>query len=249
MRDDIAKKLTERARFAGYSSTDKGRRTTKGDDYENMPKQESMRIHHIKNFEGKELNEYFPPLLGFLKSKVGHGWDNVYSEIAALLNPSSTIHKHVLDHLFNDFVELHPVFHNGLPYHHRGFGYGQVRNYYVDNQGILRDAESPKLNKLRKRLKRQAIVDNQQVHLTPRTAYYKIDKVWYFVRFEKAKPGKTVYDVVLKRKIQVSKDSLWKPWELIRAHGPMKLDGVEYPRYATERRQISKKEIRREGLK
>ena len=85
MRDDIAKKLCERPRFGGGGKTQfiKHERRAGKDPrkWDTLPKKESMKRPNITGWNGKYLNEFFPPLLGFLKKNVNRPWDKVFSEV------------------------------------------------------------------------------------------------------------------------------------------------------------------------
>lgn len=57
----------------------------------------------------KSFGEHLGPLRRFLMSRVGRPWDEVYSEIRRTISAASTVHMHILQHLFhyvNTRVEL-----------------------------------------------------------------------------------------------------------------------------------------------
>lgn len=102
MRADMAKVIVERPRrYAGYCR--KGRRV----ELEDLPTHISMRRDRLLHGSPKELNENLAPLRRYLHKQVGRLWSEVYSEICANLRVDSTVQQHVRDHV-SDFVELHP---------------------------------------------------------------------------------------------------------------------------------------------
>lgn len=95
----------------------------------------------------KWLSENLAPLRRFLRSHVGQPWDTVHAEICARIRPTSTVQKHVLDHL-EGYVELHPVMIDGWPHHPIAYsdrGYRPLADwrdsfYVCPETGILRVA-------------------------------------------------------------------------------------------------------------
>ena len=94
MRQDIAKVLCTRPRIHGDEGR-KGRKLA----YEDMPYKESMREKHVRNYNGKQLNEYLSPLRRFINGTVGRNWDSVYSEIREMIKPGNTVMEHILEHV------------------------------------------------------------------------------------------------------------------------------------------------------
>lgn len=94
MRQDIAKVLCTRPRIHGDAPR-KGRAVA----YEDMPYKESMREKHVRNWGGKQLNEYLSPLRRFINGTVGRNWNDVYSEIRELVKPGNTVMEHILEHV------------------------------------------------------------------------------------------------------------------------------------------------------
>lgn len=102
MRKDMAKVLVERPRLID-SIEHRGRRLPD----ELLPKAVGMRrgVQEAGGF--KQLNENLTPLRRYLERQVGRPWNKVFSEIAANLKSSNTVQQHVRDHI-KDFVQLHP---------------------------------------------------------------------------------------------------------------------------------------------
>jgi len=113
MRPDLYKVLLERPRLGAYSNSAtvlKGMRNAyrqakhfkldaSGDvcdmySCKKMPMRCRSLGHQIKCF-----NENLNPLERYLRSQVGRLWDDVYSEIARGLRPTSTIQQHLRMHV------------------------------------------------------------------------------------------------------------------------------------------------------
>lgn len=96
----------------------------------------------------KVLNENLAPLRRFLRSRLGRRWDDVRSEICALLSVRSAVQKHVLDHV-KQMVEENAILVDGRPCHPAGhlpwggpITVGRWRGFYVcPRTGALRIAE------------------------------------------------------------------------------------------------------------
>ncbi len=90
----------------------------------------------------KFLNENLAPLRRYLLSQAGRPWDDVYSEIAAQVDASNAVKRHILEHLW-DMVDRSPLLINGRPHAYRGASAAPIyrsrwRVTYVDSRGILR---------------------------------------------------------------------------------------------------------------
>src|SRR5881397_250517 len=101
MRDDMAKVITECYRVGNRIPYRPFRKGAKKVDPESLPRREGM-TRWLKG-DGKAFGEHLAPLRRFLEKSVGRRWDKVYSEICSHLRPTSTIQKHVRDHLW-DYV-------------------------------------------------------------------------------------------------------------------------------------------------
>lgn len=93
MRRDMAKVIVERPRIL-EGSPRKGR----GLD-EDLPAKIGMRRHQRLRGGFKMLNENLSPLRRFLHKQVGRRWDDVYSEISKHLRADNTVQQHVRDHV------------------------------------------------------------------------------------------------------------------------------------------------------
>jgi hypothetical protein len=115
MRSDMSKLIVERPRvYRGHRSRKspgfpRGRKCDS--PFEALPRIEALG----RGYRKKSFNENLRPLFRFLRSNVGRPWTAVYSELRKHLKLSSTIQKHVMDHVA-DYV---------------------LRNVTRDAQGIL----------------------------------------------------------------------------------------------------------------
>jgi len=144
VRRDMFEVIIERPRYDGGRVTRKrqGERTERA--WGRAPSKLGMR----RISRSKELNENLAPLRRFLRGSVGKPWDKVRSEICAVISPSSTVQKHVLDHV-RQFVEENPVMIDGRPHGPAAMG-GQYhplrwherwpRFYVCPRTGLLREA-------------------------------------------------------------------------------------------------------------
>lgn len=245
MRDDIAKKLVERPRYGGggkYKLRSNRRKGKNPELWDSLPQKESCKKPNIVNYNGKYLSEFFPPLEGFLRKNVGRPWNKVNSELRAHLSVNSTTHKHVLDHLYRDFVELNPQWVDGVPCHSSPGYKGKFTpiakgRWYVDAHGLLKEAKYKARYTKPKKPARVAINTYEE--------YRQIDGVWFWVKYRNLHPGDSGYDVILRREFKMS---LYGCFELEMAHqpAPNALPGTR--RLAIEKRQLSKRTIRDEGL-
>jgi hypothetical protein len=70
------------------------------------PKREST-SRHRRNSQ-KQLNEHLKPLFRFLEGKVGKFWDKVYAEIRENINTNNAVQGHILQHL-EHYVEKNVI--------------------------------------------------------------------------------------------------------------------------------------------
>jgi hypothetical protein len=190
----------------------------------------------------KALNETLNPLKRYLASNVGRPWNKVYSEISEHLKPTSTVQQHVRDHL-DDFVATKTRMKGGAVVVTPRFGGERALEddwslYYVHPRtGLLRKNEKYKRWNARQRearkkaevelAKRMRIVDEKtQLHL--------LNEIWWEVKLAKIPPAQRYEDVVHAAKLS-------------------RMGGAAlYGRggvYARDKRQLSKAEIKRLGLR
>ena len=242
MRSDIAKKLVERPRFGGSAKKARSLRNQNNDpkNWESSPMKESCKKPNIIGYSGKYLSEYFAPLKRFLAKNVGRPWNSVNSEIREHISPNSTVQKHVLDHLYNGFVVLSPMWIGSIPCGNRGFPL-HAGSFYVDPKGFLRRVKADK--------PRQPPTKPKCVYINDFEEYREVFGSWFWVRYIHLRAGQEGFDVLLKRKFT---QGMWAVRELLEAHGyalhagqPMWSDTS---RLCVEKRQLGKREIARLGL-
>ena len=104
MRDDMNKVVIERTRYGGKggsrktydkASLPREKRSFKGVDVDLRPKRESMRKKHRVNGDAKEFSDLLGPLEGYLFSKVGEPWNDVWSDICSVLKGNSLQADHI----------------------------------------------------------------------------------------------------------------------------------------------------------
>jgi hypothetical protein len=111
MRGDMSKVIVERPRWGGSRERRRGRvKMRERGNPEDAPVRESIG----KGRRTKGFNENLAPLKRYLLSQVGRPWDRVYAEICANLRLSSTVQRHVLQHL-RDMVVLGVVMDGRTP--------------------------------------------------------------------------------------------------------------------------------------
>lgn len=104
MRKDMSKVIVERPRRGSRMNSDdpkgwKRKAFGKNPDLEDLPQKESMARGRKYGWKCKELNEHLSPLYRFLDKAVGRPWDKVYSEICENIKLSSTVQRHILEHV------------------------------------------------------------------------------------------------------------------------------------------------------
>ena len=110
MRNDMKRKLIESPRWGSWMPNhsvlrDRAqlRHARADDSFDRFARRGAMRPHHGVR---KDLTDKLNPLIRFLRKSRGRLWDEVYSELRALLSPRSVIDMHILQHL-DQFVLLH----------------------------------------------------------------------------------------------------------------------------------------------
>ena len=137
MRKDMAKVIVARSRII-----DSVRRRGRARSDDLLPKAVGLRRDAMEHRGFKALNENLAPLRRYLERQVGRSWNQVFSEIASILRPTSTVQQHVRDHL-KDFVALkpRPVMRRMWCAQRKRWIDGQgpwPQLLYVDEQGVLR---------------------------------------------------------------------------------------------------------------
>lgn len=250
----MARVIVERPRRKPWGST-KG--WMKGVPLEDMPGHESMTKKY--GWNSKDLNENLAPLYRYLRTNVGRPWDDVNSEICQNIRLTSTVQRHVLQHLWDAVETTTFLGADGKVYYMDRFGehpaddcyYSTMGRFYVHPiTGILYEAKSRKKNYRNKEdatiAWRKVISDTHQLH--------KISGVWYgldMARIERPNdPYHSVrdmaYGTILRGQIYAN-------------HAGHKMVFVAMARekygdqaqamYCTRKRQLNKKDLKRFGLR
>lgn len=154
MKDDLAKLLCERPRKGAGTSSYRSIRKRAKRDFDMNPPSGMRKVHTAYRVGGerKELNEFLNPLYRYLNKQAGRKWNDVYSEIRAVINTNSAVQMHIMQHLWW-VVHKDVVMINGVP-HHPTYGWalertrGSYREMYIDpRNGILKMCPMPKPSK------------------------------------------------------------------------------------------------------
>jgi hypothetical protein len=139
MRKDFAKILCEEPR-GGWRIKPKRREDSIADD--EMP----VRVKHAPLWKTKWFGEHLGPLKRFLRSRCGHRWDDVYSEISQACPKTSATMIHIYQHLWGYVARNCFTGNDGKIYTRREHTQAVVEvtslTYlvYVDEDGYLRPA-------------------------------------------------------------------------------------------------------------
>lgn len=184
MRKDMKKVITEAPRRHDWGNA-KGRHKDKFQMDElpmTVPMSKDGFGFHKKT---KEFSDHLGPLHRFIHSRVGKPWNKVYSEICENIKPTTTVQKHVLDHVkwmvetktfIGEDGEIYSKSYNGQIW---SIGTYSGREFYVHpTTGILCVAETRSHKYKRKEPDwRKVISDELQLH--------RIDGIWYEVWLRK----------------------------------------------------------------
>lgn len=258
MRKDMSKVIVERPRL-GRSAAGKrpGRtRAVTDDDGEPLRAARGGRApNREKPHKTKNLNENLNPLKRYLASQVGRPWRKVYSEISEHLKPSSTVQQHVRDHL-DDFVATKTRSEKGVIWAETRWGrplpLAQTNHlYYVhprtglllknDNRVPWKQAERNAKEAIEaERAQRMRVIDAKtQLHL--------FGGAWWEVKLAKIKQTERRDE---QGRIYIAR-GLYK--DVVHRAKLSKLGALElygwHDLYATEKRQLSKAEMKRLKLR
>lgn len=128
----MAKVVTERPRSGPRFKQPKGYKKSSVID-ENSPKTEKIRLKWKAHYSNtKCFTDVLGPIFGYLNSKVGQPWDEIYSEICKSMPNNSTNTSHVREHI-TSVVETNVQIINGFVYDSAGLGIftGWRSQYYV----------------------------------------------------------------------------------------------------------------------
>ena len=233
MRSDMSKVIVERPRVRGGWGPQGGRdRMRVRGAPEDAPVRAGMRPRGTGR---KRLNENLAPLRRYLRSQVGRPWAAVYAEICAQIKLSSTVQRHVLQHLAEMVEEAivmdgkRPLSRtNGLPVYDRGW-----------RACVFVDPVTGLLRRTPERPRAVPVPVKDRLALRDGTQLQRIRGVWYHVIL---RPVPTTYDERLAARdvvLGVNMLNYWQERARLRAqHGQSDV-------YAASKRQLGKRALAR----
>lgn len=245
MRKDMSKVIVERPRLGRSRAGLKPGRTRVVADDDGEPLRTSRgpaREPKAPPPKTKSLNENLNPLKRYLAAQVGRPWNKVYAEISQHLKPSSTVQQHVRDHL-EDFVAVKTRMKSGKVVIAPRYGGERPLDqdycyFYVHPRtGLLRKNESRVSFQRAQRMARQraaAELARRMRVIDASTQLHLFDGAWWEVKLAKMRVGEPVVDVVRRARL-----SQLRPEQLYGRAGV----------YARDKRQLSKLELKRLGLR
>jgi hypothetical protein len=183
--------------------------------------------------KSKYLTDHLGPLRRFLRSHVGHPWDDVYSLLCQQLDTSTMTGQHVIGHVW-DYVERHVELIDGIPYRKLdSFLYSGDRRrldeHYRDQFYVHPETGILCVSKQKPRKQKPTEPPRDWVGLDAYNQYHQLDGIWYLITFWEF-PGsssETVRDVL--KGLISRRDAEWMNGQHV---------------YAARKRQCNKKEIR-----
>jgi hypothetical protein len=228
MRPDMAKVIVERPRYNSRAGQVKGyARRWARIELEDSPRRESI---GRRGGRTKQFNEHLGPLRRYLRRQLGRPWNKVFSEICRHIRLDSAVQSHVRDHV-SDIVATDVIVWNGVLCIPSGYPLrksGWMELYVCPRTGLLREIKSPKRSPLAS--------DPDWVRVDDTRGYRRFNGVWYEVFFSPLSAAtEGDLDIVMQRRVYPV-----DRWLCATTHGA--------PVYASGRRQLNKREIRRLAL-
>lgn len=194
MRSDMDKCVTERPRAGGRTKSPKGqnkRQQKECHNWEDAPKSEKIRQKWEQDYNQKEFTDVLGPLYGYLRSKIGQKWDDVYSEICQNLPKTNVQYIHIHTHI-NQFVEKNVILIDGQPHSSNGlpmWSYSRYHSMYVNpTTGLLCEIQVKKYAKTKKPQPRWTDKNRTHQHIV-------IAGSWFEVEVKKFTSKATRYDL------------------------------------------------------
>lgn len=252
MRPDMSQVLIERPRWAHAARYPRAYVRNKTDDGERgrnpLPTETwGPPRERMGGFYGdKEFSDHLGPLRRFLQSRVGRPWSKVKSEMAEQLRVTSTVQRHVMEHVrdyvwertwFDDDGVMWGVDRYGRP--DRVVSWSRPRFFVHPRSGLLERMPTSRPRKT------NAPPDpNVRTIVADRFQHRRVNGIWFEVELaplpESAhrswRLGPPVWDVAARREVRRRMSTFGDP-------EPM---AVEWRRgfYARAMRQLSKRELR-----
>jgi len=138
MRADMKKVLCERPRAGSHRCYREVRAAETRRAYDDLPTHQGMRQPYRAYGDYKEFRDHIGPLQRFLRSAVGRRWDDVWSEIAKLVNSGNTIDDHLRGHIWSEIDTQTSIVDGRVCSHNSAF---LLADLYVDPRDGLIYAE------------------------------------------------------------------------------------------------------------
>lgn len=255
MRKDMAKIIVERPRIGHSKRWVKPGRTRPLVDDDGEPVRASAREPKGAARKTKTLNENLSPLRRYLEGNVGRPWNKVYSELSENLKVASAVQQHVRQHV-EDFVAVKTRMRSGEVFVTAHWGRevalkdSYQRLYVHPRTGLLRKNEywrkwsakrkaEAKRRDAERALRMRELSSTVQLHLFNHV-WWEVTLASVKVRQRRDGAGRVIFwqapftDVVLRARLSTL------PAEELYAR-----PGV----YAASKRQLSKAELKRLGLR
>lgn len=271
MRNDMAKVIVERPRVPAFNQR-KGRPQRLDD----LPSREGLRRAASLRGDRKELNENLAPLRRYLERQVGRPWNKVYSEIAAGLRADNVVQQHVRNHV-HDFVAVKPqrLNHGWRSFGGQTLWWQPL--YVNPLTGLLCRTDRLPEEKARRRAERsKPIIPPERIPLADDCELRRVCGIWYEVRlaplpearyrsyrevqqrplkvYDRRSPVVEIDIIVRRLTTPAVRDVVTNT--MVEA-GPLTDDPAawqsyrrQYPHrhYATAKRVLSRRELRRHGI-
>jgi hypothetical protein len=220
---DLAKIFQEPERSHAWKWQKGALRAQQGVDPDDLPTWESM--HKPWLGERKIPRQKTSVLARMMRSFAGRPWDAVYAEISAVCDRRNyggyTLHEAV-----KGLVAESVYLVDGVPFDAEGKKILHEEVWVHPETGILmRTERSPRRRYQRREIYQQVVINHEE-------RYVNVDDIWYRVKFS-ALSSVPAFDVILKHDVSLSRTN-WLSRDCW--HGLV---------YASEKRQIGKKEIRK----
>lgn len=244
MRPDMSKILIERPRYAHAARYPRALVANRTRDDEGGPTKERMGGFYAE----KTFDDHLGPLRRFLTSRIGRPWSKVKSEICAQLRVTSTVQRHVMQHVRDYVWERTWIDEDGEIWGADRYG-APSRPVVWSRPGFFVHPRSGLLLPMPRAKPKRAPASSASPHVRTivedRLEHRRVDGVWFEVELDELPPnpddawklGLPVWDVVARRRVRRRMTTFGDP------HPMAKLWARGL--YARAMRQLSKREIRR----
>jgi hypothetical protein len=241
MREDMYKVIVERPR-RGKDGDAKAARLRNDLDG-------PMRLGMRAGYGYRSLNENLAPLRRHLHAQIGRPWNKVFSEICAGIDRRNTVQQHIHQHI-RDFIAIDVDLRDGRlvdvaeRWGFIGRGAGISQELYVDPRtGLIRlnkNYRSWRHSVAERRKREQAEIAARRRTVDERTLLLLLEDIWFRVEVDLLPTAESRYDAVLRK--NVSRAARADLQQCLHLYGSSDL-------YAVSKRQISRQEIKANGLR